>query len=237
MLDPAQPVSALPDVAVYRDDRQPQRFYAYPSAPRLARDPDGGPIISLLLYGRKTAGGFQLSGGYLNMTTSFALSVAEVDLLRLRLQALRRQEQKLASDAPVTVDLVAPAWTSGTVVVRLGADLELRGAPSLLGANEAALSLSLDADHARQLQHLWKEGLPDATICYDLQTEAARQERYTGTTEVFDNDSAAGSSRISSVQSIYDASFTQAIPFAVEAQGPLGLTTGELRSRVEEIGL
>ncbi len=134
MLDPAQPVSVLPDVTVYRDDRQPQRFYAYPSAPRLARDPDGGPIISLLLYGRKTAGGFQLSGGYLNLATSFALSADEADLLRRRLQALRRQEEKLSPGAPVTIDLVAPAWTSGAVIVRLGADLELRGEPSLLGA-------------------------------------------------------------------------------------------------------
>lgn len=237
MLDPSQPISDLPGVTAYRDDRRHQRFYAYPAVPRLARDSNGAPAISLLLYGKKTNGVFQLTGGYLSLTTSFALSAREAEQLRVLVQERLRKEQKLAPDAPLTIELVAPDWTSGTVTVCLSASLELSGSPSLFSANEAALSLSLDAEQAHQLHGLWKEGLPSATIIYDLRTESAHQKTYTSEVNTYKSSTESGSSSTHSVQSNYKASLTQAIPFFVRAEGPLGLSAAELHAQAEEISL
>jgi hypothetical protein len=237
MLDPSQPVSDVSGLTVYRDDHRPERYYTFPSVPRLALDSNGAPAISLLLYGKKTGGVFKVNGGYLNLTTSLALSDEEAGRLRVILQERVRRAMNLAPDAPVEIELVAPAWTSGTVTVHLGEGLELYGAPSLLGANEAALSLSLDTDKACQLQLLWKNGLPDASISYKMQTEAAQKEHFSSTSSVSVSSAATQSTSVNSVQNNFDASLTQAIPFSVQAQGRLGISAAELSGHIDEIGL
>jgi hypothetical protein len=240
MLNAKQPVSIadMPGVKVYRDDRRPERFYAYPLKPRLARDADGSPVISVLFYGKKVGGKVQPTGGMLNLSTSLALSEAEAERLRERLEALRHEELGLPADAPLpAVELVAPSWASGTVTVHLGAELELRGTPSLMGTNEAALSLTLTADQAKQLQGLWKDGLPNAKIRYDMLSETARSERFEDRSAQSGSASTGRSTSSYSYQSELEISRTGAAPFAVQAEGPLDVSASALRGRANEIAL
>ncbi|MFB3909693.1 MAG: hypothetical protein ACE15D_14960 [Candidatus Eisenbacteria bacterium] len=238
MLDPNRPIAAAgaPGVRVFADDRSAERFYAFPAAPELARSADGAPAISLLVHGRKVGGLFQPAGAYLTLTTRFALKEAEVEAIRSAIAERLRRERGLPAGARLDVQVVSPEWSAGEVDVRLGEGTSLRGTPSLLGGNEAAITASFDSEGAGRLRRHWEAGLEGATIRYRLSGHAARKTRSGGeatrSTEVRGPGyESVDESRVrSSIES------TTAVPFPIEAEGPLRLSRAEARAAMQELG-
>lgn len=174
MFDPAQQftLAGIPQVSVYPDTGDPARFAVVPTVPRIARDEAGAPLVSLLIYRRRGADGqMHPIGGQFLLTTTLALVPGERDALR---DALRERLRPVAPDAraPPEPELLAPDWVRGQVAVQLTTTLALAGTPSLMGANECAMSLNLDADGARDLQRAWHDGLRGATVRYDVEIRA-----------------------------------------------------------------
>src|SRR5207247_5851832 len=74
-LDARIVVATAPDAAVYGDDRDPSRFYAFASRPRVATDAAGRPLLSVLVYRRGKDN--PPEGGQVSLTTTLALSAEE----------------------------------------------------------------------------------------------------------------------------------------------------------------
>src|SRR5439155_12381036 len=108
----------------------------------------------------------QPSGGQLTLTTSLELTPREQETLR----------RALATRLPPTAgapEIVSPDWLEGAVEVQLPGGVHLAGTPSMVGANQCVMMASLSAEQAKALAAAWANGLPDATIRYRVQTNAA----------------------------------------------------------------
>jgi hypothetical protein len=239
MLDPQRPVSlpGVPGFAVYADDRLPDRFYAWPSVPDVARDPDGAPELSLLLYGRKQDGRLVTTGGYLTVTTRLALSEAESATLKTALQERLRAERDLPPDAPVEVEVAAPTWTSGDVELQLADDVVLRGTPSLIGENRTAMTATLEPAVAEALRSALDRGLDRSTIHYRMTAQAASTSALSGASHSKVETQGQGYDSRANVRSEARVETTTPVPFSVEASGPLHVTPAETRAATQEIGL
>ena len=232
MLDPAGrlELADLPNVIVFPDQARPARFYAIPAVPRVALDAHGQPQISLLIYGKRQGAAFQPSGGQLTLTTSLELTPREQEDLRRALAA------RLPNTAGAP-EIVSPDWLEGTVEVELPGGVHLTGTPSMIGANQCVMMASLSADQAKALQAAWANGLPDATISYRVQTNAAT--RSAGTAEASGTRSTVqpGYSDQSLYSTSIHASATQAVRYPLTIEGPLTLARDQLTNQIQEIGL
>ncbi len=160
-------VPGLEHVLVFPDDRLEGGFYAVSTTPRVARQVDGRPELSLTVYGGRTAGGFTARGGVLVLTTELAVDPADLERLRDRLAAELAERWPDDSETPPPVpQLLAPEWLGAQVVVRFTPDLALTGAPSRSGDNRCSFSEKLTAEGATALVRAWDDGLPDATVTY-----------------------------------------------------------------------
>jgi hypothetical protein len=231
-------VPETPGLRVYPDHADPTRFYAVPDAPRVARDGQGRPALSLLVYGRGSGPQLKLLGGQILLTLTLALTDTERTALT---QALERPlNLKLPKDAPpVHVTLVSPDWLAGKVQAELLPGLILTGTPSLMAANECVLSADLTPEAAPAVQQAWKQGLPDARLSYDLSFSAAQVE---GTE---DRGSTAYTSSLGDAvgdpdqtnSSSFSASFTSQTARTARAslrlEGPLGLSRSDLNGSLQ----
>lgn len=243
MLDPSTQfaVSEVPGVLVFRDHQAPARFYAVPSAPRIAADAGGAPQITLLVYRRRGTTGPPL-GGQFTVTTGLALAPQEAAALE------RALAQRLAAEMPApprsappppppVPEVMSPEWLDGEVEMRLTGEIRVSGRPSMAGANECALSLTLDGGQAQDLQRAWEDGLPEGSIAYRVQVGATRRGR--GTSEVRSETRTAGPGRAR--RETYEAAVhverTEALRHALILQGPVALTKEELRQCVQVLNL
>lgn len=241
-------IGALPDVDVYPDHAAPARFYAVPRSPRLATDANGRPQMSLLLYGRGQGAQRQLLGAQVMLTTSLGLVDAEHRTLRAALverltehamaalpASIQAPTTGAAAPDPSSVEIFSPDWQSGVVTVRLTADIQLAGKPSLVGANECALSANLDADQAQALQRAWDAGLPDARITYQVQVTAVDTNSTAASVAVSGAAQGAGlasrwTGRVG-VQSVQ----TSAVALQMTLDGPMPLSTTDLSKTVQVV--
>jgi hypothetical protein len=158
MLDAASPipVPALPEVRVYADLDDPRRVHAVPLRPGLARDEDGRPALSLLVYRR----GGAVAGGQLSATVA------------LTLQAEQERALHAALDQPgAPVVLAPPEWLAGTVTVTVGGR-SASGQSSLAGANTCSVVVALDGAGASALMRQWPAGVAEANVRYDVELQA-----------------------------------------------------------------
>ena len=230
-LDARIVVATAPDAAVYGDDRDPSRFYAFASRPRVATDAAGRPLLSVLVYRRGKDN--PPEGGQVSLTTTLALSAEERAAI---LQSLppdrgpgplgapvpeRRSEVAVAPLTSPTI--VAPEWLSGEVTVRLAEGLELTGQPSLAGDNTCVLLAALDAAGAAVVARAVGEGLVDATATYSVEVAVGRSSGAHAETR------SEGGGRVLAYDVQVDVSSTERHRF--ELAGPLGLE----RERVDDL--
>lgn len=225
MLDPVAPfhVPEVPGVTVYPDHANPARFYAVPDQPRIARDERGRPQLSLLVYGRGP-GAVTPLGGQLTLTATLALGASERERLVAALEG-----RLAAGSLPPGVTLISPEWLDGEIHAHLAPGVELTGQPSLMGANEGTLSLTLTPEGASALRRAWADGLPGATLRYQLTTRAAEREE----TSAAAQQSAYDDALRSFAQMSARMSTARAIRLPLTLEGPLGLTRGELQTTLQ----
>ncbi len=227
-------VAELPHLLIYPDHASASRFYAVPATPRIAVDDRHSPQISLLIYGRKHGSTIQPMGAQISLTTSLGLTAQERDLLMPLLTARLTAQPQSDVQPP---ELVSPDWLTGDVTVHLADRIELVGKPALIGNNECALSLSLTADQTASLQDALANGLPDATITYQVQVSAAKlssSSTETSQTETTQQDSCASQrSHRLNVQ----IERTEAIRYNMTLAGPLVISKPELDNCSQIISL
>lgn len=230
MLDPSAPshVPEVPGVTVYPDHDDPMRFYAVPDHPRIARDERGRPQLSLLVYGRGQGAAMKPLGGQLTLTVTLALSGAERERLASVLE-----ERLMDASLPPGVTLVSPEWLDGEVYAHLAEGVDVTGQPSLMGANEGVLSLNLTPEGAQSLRRAWEDGLPGATLRYQLTTRAAEREEASAAV----GQSAYDDSSRSFVQTSARVRTTRATHLPLTLEGPLGLSGGELQGSLQVTSL
>jgi hypothetical protein len=159
-----------PEVEIYGDDDRADTFYVVPWAPSLAADDRARPAASLSLYVRRERAQTIPTGGQVSLTSALAVPDADRASLQAAIAALLAgpaPEGTTKAD-PVTVQLAAPEWISGTVTIDLMPSLTLTGQPSLFGDNHCAVTTPLDAAQSRALRADWDRGLPDARIAYRM---------------------------------------------------------------------
>lgn len=232
-------VPDVPGLRVYPDHVVPTRFYAVPDAPRVARDEQGRPALSLLVYGRGSGPQLRLLGGQVLLTLTLALTAAERNTLTGALE--RPLNLNLPKDAPpVQITLVSPDWLDGKVQAELLPGLILTGTPSLMAANECVLSADLTPEAAPAVQHAWKQGLPDARLSYDLSFSAAQvggsqEDRgsaaYTGF--LGNPVSNPGSDHAASSRASFTSQTTRTVRASLHLEGPLGLSRGDLEGGLQ----
>lgn len=246
MLDPGGrfTVDELPNVDIYPDHDSPTRFYAVPTAPRVAVDDAGKPQISLLIYGKGQGAARQLLGGQITLTTMLGLTEAErrtlPAALARRLAAASTPDPKAQSaglpsgaDSPALpdssrIEVLSPDWQDGEVEARLTAAVKLDGKPSLMSANTCVMMASFSADQVRAVQQAWDDGLPDAVVTYRLRTQAAESASASGTMADAAHASTSGQYRGWMRDASFSAIATHAVPHSMIFQGPLALSQSDL---------
>jgi hypothetical protein len=231
-------VPALPEVFVFPDDGTEAGFYAIPARPRVATDESGRPALRLVLYGRRRDGRLALQGGLVTLTTTLRLTGEEE---RRLLEALTERLAAASPGGPTAEPpaprLLSPGWVDGEVEVRLTRAVEARGTPSLLGANECALALGLDAPRAEALQAAWDAALPDGWLRYRVRLRAGRVERASASAAWTATVTGPGARASDARRLELGVRWAEATaPLELVLEGPLGLARAQLGaclSRVE----
>src|SRR4029453_84678 len=116
MLDPDNVITlpALPDILVFRDHESSSSFFAISAKPRLARDETGEKQISLLMYGKRSEGKFNPTGGILALSVSLGLWTDEEETLMAELKRyLIANSPADPSVPPPTPILLGFPWVDG----------------------------------------------------------------------------------------------------------------------------
>lgn len=225
----------LPGIVAYPDDRMPGAFYVLPRSPRLVRSEDRKAQLNLVLYGTRLEEIFEPTGGLVSCTTALALTVEEESRLREALERFLAESAEAGGNVAPSLRLLSPEWREGRVELRLTSEIRLTGQPSMFGANQCAISHSLDADRARDLEKAWRGGLKDALIVYDLEISARASAASTRRYEKKYREGTAGAA----YEMQFSASIeqTDATPTVVSltVSGPIGLTTTELVDSIREV--
>jgi hypothetical protein len=183
MLDPDSRVAVpgLPQVAVYRDDREASRFYAFAAQPRIAVDDAGRPQLSVFLYRRGRDK--PPEGGQVSLTVTLALTEPEQAAVVAAIGALPRRpgpepDRERAPGGPPAAfsepTIVPPEWLSGEVTVRLAEGIVMQGRPTLSGDNSCLLMAPLDAAGAAAAERAISGGLKDSLARYAVEIAVAR---------------------------------------------------------------
>ena len=228
-------VPEVPHVWVFpAGERDVTGFYAYPAAPRVARDDRGTPEASLVVYGSKGGGGaFEPRGAVLTLTTTLDLTPEET--ARLRSALSRKVAAQAGGGAPAAAILRSPDVAAADVEVRLADGVVLTGAASTTGGSRCSFNVKLDAAQTRSLRAAWDRGLPDARITYRLHLRpgpsAATVELHQASwSERSDTQRAEGS------RSDLTVSRKAATAGALTLEGPLG-PAGGLGASVTQVEL
>lgn len=157
-------------VRAFPDDVRSGAFYLVPVAPSIARDDQGRPEVSFMVYGRRQNEAFRSQGAVLTLTTKLSVSESEQQEARLSIQ------RRIAGGCEVTelpsVEINAVDWLDGSVAVSLLDGVQLTGRPSLTGPNHCAFNLRLTEQAATALARAWHDGLPGARIRYDMRVRS-----------------------------------------------------------------
>ncbi|MVN86455.1 hypothetical protein GO986_06720 [Deinococcus sp. HMF7620] len=217
-------VPDVPGVQVYADHADPTRFYAIPDAPRVARNDNGTPALSLLAYGRGSGPDLQLLGGQVQLTLTLALTGSERQTLTAALEeSLNRHQPREAP--PVRVTLLSPEWLTGQVHADLLPGLTLTGHPSLMAANECVLSATLTPQQATDLQRAWAKGLPDARLRYEVTTPAAQTE--------VSHKASTSAEPLRTFSVSFTARTTRTLSTSLCLEGPLSVSPSELQGALQ----
>lgn len=241
MLDPSRSftILAFPRVTIYPDHASPTRFYPIPAAPGIARDDQGTPQISLLLYGRQGTR-TEITGGQLTLTTTLALGDDERERLRQALADQLFGEPSRPTTAPGQsarpgIELVSPDWRAGLVEVRLPGPVVLSGTPSLMNANTCVLMANLTAGEAQALKDAWADGLPGAIVAYRLETVAAASRQAREETRTAAETEEDGTTRRRRHDQRFHADVTQSVPYQIARTGPLTLSREARENGLQEV--
>ncbi len=171
-------------VTVYRDDDDPHQFYMVSERPSIARDENGEPLFTFLLYARDPdrvqPDDREVARGYLSLSTRVSVPQKDEEKIRQHLRGLLnrelsgglrflmlpvlRAEPKL-SYPPVFTDGKVEFVTFGDDMVRVsGGSTE----PSLTGENIASFSQSLSQDGAELFRQAVEKGIVPALVLYQL---------------------------------------------------------------------
>lgn len=171
-------------VTVYRDDEDPHQFYMVSERPTIARDEDGDPLFTFLLYARDldhlAPDDREIERGHLSLSTRVAVPPADEEKIRSHLRGLlgrelgaglmfllhpiQRSEPKL-SYPPVFTEGSVELVTFGNEMVRFSAGSK---EPSLVGENIASFSQALSQDGAELLRQSIEKGIVPALVDYKL---------------------------------------------------------------------
>lgn len=156
----------MPGMRVYSDDQIPGKFYAFPDCPRIALDDKQRPQMRLILYGKPEAVGFRIDGGLVSITTSLGLYESEKERLTASMEAMLKRE-----NVNLVLTWAQMVWADGRCNFSLTHNIRATSNPSLFGENLCVFQISLNETTARDLDHAWREGLPDNSIRYELTTQ------------------------------------------------------------------
>lgn len=228
---PSFTLPGVPGVRVYPDHADRTRFYAVPESPRITRDEQGRPALSLLLFGRGSGPNLKVLGGQVLLTLTLALTDAERQALTAALaEPLNRKRPRDAPPVPVT--LLSPEWLEGQVTAQLLPGLVLHGQPSLLAANECVLSAHLTEAEATDLRRAWQQGLPEAHLTYDVTVPAAQVEERRASTSYAAAEPPSSATSTSS----FAAQTTRTVRATLRLTGPLGVSRIDLQGGLQVTG-
>jgi hypothetical protein len=159
-------LQGLGSVVVFRDAALPTLFYYASTVPAVARV-RGVDQLTLVHYD-KPSGGY---AGMLSIVVTLRPDDATLAELTLQLQA-QSQLRYPGQD----IQLVPIPWTAGTVATALIGGSPVFSIPSLLGDNQAVLSLPLTVDQYLLLRKPKPTAAPPLSVVYGLSYEAFRPE-------------------------------------------------------------
>lgn len=177
-------VPGVPYVTIYRDDEQAHKFYMVPERPTIARDEDGDPLFTFLLYARDVdrlpADQLEAQRGYLALSTQVAVSPADEQKIRDYLRGMLNGEHQRGFRflrlmlMQVEPELgYPPEFIKGSVEFRtFGEEMAPFTAgskvPSLTGTNIASFSQSLTQDGSELFRQAIVKAIVPAVITYSL---------------------------------------------------------------------
>src|SRR5688572_11962820 len=89
-------VPGVDSVMIYRDDEDAHQFYMVPTRPSIARDEDGDPLFTFILYARDidrlAPDEREIERGYLALSTRVAVSKEEEQKIRQHLRNMLNGE-------------------------------------------------------------------------------------------------------------------------------------------------
>jgi len=166
-------IESLPGVLLAPDDRDPRGFYVFPRSPRIALTDDGKQQVSLSILGRREGTDFRADRGLFTCTTSLALADEELERVVAELRRWIAERSGVAlEDAPRPL-LMSAHWHDARVALAVTDALTLTSRPSMFGENQCVFMHNATAAEAVSLQEAWTEGLPGASITYELELRPA----------------------------------------------------------------
>lgn len=181
-------VPDVPNVQIYRDDEKRHKFYMVSERASIARDDDGKPIFTFILYARDldrlTTGDVEVERGYLQVTTRAGVSKEQEDKIRTYLKQKLADEQRgmfWFLSLPFTQSEpelgYPPIWLSGSVefsAVTPSMVIYTAGSkePSLIDSNLASFSADLNQDGAELFRQALEKGSVLAGVQYHLKFAA-----------------------------------------------------------------
>lgn len=180
-------VPDVPHVQIYRDDQHPHKFYMVSERATVARDEEGKPLFTFVLYARDVErldpDDREVQRGYIAITTQAGVTKVEEDKIREYLRQKLANETRLTFlGIPIRRDVepelsYPPLWLSGSVEFRaFGPDMVPFQAgskePSLINTNLASFSASLSQDGAELFRQAVEKGTVLAGVWYNLEFAA-----------------------------------------------------------------
>lgn len=177
-------VPGVNHVTLYRDDENPHKFYMVPERPTIARDDEGNPLFTFILYARDVdrlaPDEREVQRAYLSLSTQVAVSPEDEQKIRTYLRQMLSGEKnrgyrflKLPILRVEPELSYPPVFTQGSVEFKTF-DEELAPfsvgskAPSLVGANLASFSQMLSQDGSELFRQSVVRGIVPSVIHYSL---------------------------------------------------------------------
>lgn len=198
-------VPEVPHVTIYRDDERPHKFYMVSERATIARDEEGKPLFTFVLYARDAERlapeDREVERGYIAISTQAGVTQQEEQKIRTFLrQKLSREQGHFFLDVPINRPepelSYPPLWLDGTVEFRAVPDdmvpLQVGSKqPSLINSNLASFSASLNQDGAEFFRQTVEQGRNVSGVWYTLSFAAripAIKIRVTGNKGEFYNE-------------------------------------------------
>ena len=155
-------------VKIFRDDRVGNEFYMMTEHATIARDEQGKPLFTFIMYARDVdklaPDDLQVEKGYIALSTQAAVSPEDE-------QKIRNYLRNLIGGEPVLS--YPPIFLDGKVEFASFSDSNdahavVQGTPSLMGANIASFSRNLSQNDAEVFRQAVVKGKLPAIVNYDL---------------------------------------------------------------------